>query len=136
MELSGIELRYLVNEISGRATEGYYVSGLNAITKSSLLLRLHHPLKEDIFLVLSTRGIWITKLKFKPVEENSLEAFGQAHLERCKLESIGQAGSERIASLKFRHPADGSVKVVVCEFFGEGNIAICDEATAGPAEQI
>jgi predicted ribosome quality control (RQC) complex YloA/Tae2 family protein len=123
MELSGIELRYLVNEISGRATGGYYVSGLNAITKSSLLLRLHHPLKEDIFLVLSSRGIWITKLKFKPVEENNLEALGQAHLE-----SIEQAGSERIASLKFRHPADGSVKVVVCEFFGEGNIAICDDA--------
>jgi predicted ribosome quality control (RQC) complex YloA/Tae2 family protein len=128
MELSGIELRHLVNEISVRAAGGYYVSGLNAITKSSLLLRLHHPVKEDIILVLSTRGIWITKLKFKAVEPNNLEAFAQAHLERCKFESIEQAGSERIISLKFRHPADGSVKQVVCEFFGEGNIAICDEA--------
>ena len=127
MELSGIELRYLVNEISARAAGGYYVSGLNAITKSSLLLRLHHPVKEDVILVLSTRGIWITKLKFKAVEQNNLEAFAQAHLERCKFESIEQAGSERIISLRFRHPADGSVKLVVCEFFGEGNIAICDE---------
>jgi predicted ribosome quality control (RQC) complex YloA/Tae2 family protein len=128
MELSGIELRYLVNEIAGRATGGYYVSGVNAITKSSLLLRMHHPVQEDIMLVLSTRGMWITKLKFKPVEENSLGAYAQAHLERCKLESAEQAGSERIVSLKFRHPADGSAKVVVCEFFGEGNIVICDEA--------
>jgi predicted ribosome quality control (RQC) complex YloA/Tae2 family protein len=127
MELSGIELRFLVNEIAGRATGGYYVSGVNAITKSSLLLRMHHPVQEDVMLVLSTRGMWITKLKFKPVEENSLEAYAQAHLERCKLESAEQAGSERIVSLKFRHPADGSVKVVVCEFFGEGNIVICDE---------
>jgi len=128
MELSGIELRYLVNEIASRATGGYYVSGVNAITKSSLLLRMHHPVQEDIMLVLSTRGMWITKLKFKPVEENSLGAYAQAHLERCKLESAEQAGSERIVSLKFRHPADGSAKVVVCEFFGEGNIVICDEA--------
>lgn len=128
MELSGIELRYLVNEIASRATGGYYVSGVNAITKSSLLLRMHHPVQEDVMLVLSTRGMWITKLKFKPVEENNLEAYAQAHLERCKLESAEQAGSERIVSLKFRHPADGSAKVVVCEFFGEGNIVICDEA--------
>ncbi|HEY7734984.1 MAG TPA: ribosome rescue protein RqcH [Nitrososphaera sp.] len=127
MELSGIELRYLVSEIGSRATGGYYVSGLNAITKSSLLLRLHHPVQEDVILVLSMRGIWVTKLKFKPVEENSLEALAQTELERCKFESIEQGGSERIVSLKFRHPASGKVRIVICEFFGEGNIVICDE---------
>ncbi|MEM3094821.1 MAG: ribosome rescue protein RqcH [Nitrososphaera sp.] len=126
MELSGIELRYLVNEIGSRVTSGYYVSGVNAITKSSLLLKLHHPTQEDIMLVLSTRGVWITKLKFKPVEENSLEGAAQRELERAKLESIEQAGSERIVSMKFRHP-DGKVRVAVCEFFGEGNLVICDE---------
>jgi predicted ribosome quality control (RQC) complex YloA/Tae2 family protein len=30
-------------------------------------------------------------------------------------------------SLKFRHPASGKVRIVICEFFGEGNIVICDE---------
>jgi hypothetical protein len=68
MELSSIELRYLVNEIRSRvitSSSGYYVSSINAITKSSLFLRLHHPMQEDIMLVLSTRGIWITRLKFK-----------------------------------------------------------------------
>lgn len=127
MELSGVELRYLVNEISARAasTGGYYVSSVNAVTASSLLLRLHHPTQEDVMLVLSSRGIWITKLKFKPVEENSLERAAQAELERAKLESVEQAGSERIAVLRFRR-LDGSARVVVCEFFGEGNIAICD----------
>jgi len=127
MELSGIELRYLVNEIRSRVTSGYYVSGVNAITKSSLLLKLHHPTQEDIMLVLSARGIWITRLKFKPVEENKLENVSQAEIERAKLESIEQAGSERIVSLKFRHP-DGKVRIVVCEFFGDGNLVICDES--------
>lgn len=126
MELSGIELRYLVNEIRSRVTSGYYVSGVNAITKSSLLLKLHHPTQEDIMFVLSAKGVWITRLKFKPVEENSLESVAQAEIERAKLESIEQSGSERIVSLKFRHP-DGRVRIVVCEFFGEGNLAICDE---------
>jgi predicted ribosome quality control (RQC) complex YloA/Tae2 family protein len=126
MELSGIELRYLINEIASKATGGYYVSSLNAITSDSLLLKLHHPTQEDVMLVLSARGIWITKLKFKPVEENRLENVAQAEIERAKLESIEQAGSERIVSLKFRHP-DGRVRIAVCEFFGEGNIAICNE---------
>jgi predicted ribosome quality control (RQC) complex YloA/Tae2 family protein len=130
MELSSIELRYLVNEIRSRAinsSSGYYVSGINAITKNSLLLRLHHPIQEDIMFVLSTRGIWITRLKLKPVEEkNTLESIAQKELERAKLETIEQAGGERIVSLKFRQ-LDGKVRIVVGEFFGNGNIIICDE---------
>lgn len=130
MELSSIELRYLVNEIRSRiisSSSGYYISSINAITKSSLFLRLHHPMQEDIMFVLSTRGIWITRLKFKPVEEkNSLESIAQKELERSKLELIEQIGSERIVSLKFRHP-DGKVRIVVGEFFGEGNLIICNE---------
>src|SRR5918911_1436749 len=126
MELSGIELRYLVNHIRSRISSGHYVSGINAMTRSSLLLKLHHPVQEDIMLVLSTRGIWITKLKFKAVEENAIEGVAQRELERAKLESIEQAGIERIISLKFRHH-DGKLRIVVCEFFGDGNIIICNE---------
>jgi predicted ribosome quality control (RQC) complex YloA/Tae2 family protein len=130
MELSSIELRYLVNEIRNRVISsfsGYYVSNINAITKSSLFFRLHHPMQEDIMFVLSTRGIWITRLKFKPVEENnSLESIAQKELERAKLESIEQVGSERIISLRFRHP-DGKIRIVVGEFFGDGNLMICNE---------
>jgi predicted ribosome quality control (RQC) complex YloA/Tae2 family protein len=131
MELSSIELRYLVNEIRNRAIDsssGYYVSSINAITKNSLFLRLHHPMQEDIMFVLSTRGIWITRLKFKPVgeEKNTLENIAQKELERAKLETIEQAGSERIVSLRFRQP-NGKIRIVIGEFFGDGNIIICDE---------
>src|SRR5918994_104033 len=130
MELSSIELRYLINDIRSRvisSSSGYYVSSINAITKSSLFFRLHHPVQEDIMFVLSTRGIWITRLKFKPVEENnSLESIAQKELERAKLELIEQIGSERIISLRFRHP-DGKVRIVVGEFFGDGNLIICNE---------
>jgi predicted ribosome quality control (RQC) complex YloA/Tae2 family protein len=130
MELSSVELRYLVNEIRSKvisSSSGYYVSSINAITKSSLFLRLHHPMQEDIMLVLSTRGIWITRRRFKPVEENNnLEKIAQKEIERARLELIEQVGSERIVTLKFRHP-DGKVRIVVGEFFGDGNIIICNE---------
>ncbi len=125
MELSGLELRYLINEIATSVTSGYYVSQVNAVTKDSLLLRLHHPTQEDIMLVLSAKGIWVTKLKFKPVEDNRLETAAISELERAKIESVKQAGSERIASIRFLK-LDGQERVVVCEFFGDGNIAICD----------
>jgi len=130
MELSSIELRYLVNEIKNKvidASSEYYVSSINAITKNSLFLRLHHPMQEDVMLVLSTRGIWITRLKFKPVEDNSIENIAQKELERAKLELIEQMGSERIISLKFRHP-DGKIRIVIGEFFGDGNLVICNES--------
>ncbi len=125
MELSGVELRYLVNEIGARVTSGYYISAVNAVTKDSLLLRLHHPTQEDIMLVMSARGIWITKLKFKPVEDNSLERAAIAELERARVESLEQAGSERIVTMRLRR-LDGQARIVVCEFFGDGNIVICD----------
>jgi predicted ribosome quality control (RQC) complex YloA/Tae2 family protein len=125
MELSGVELRYLVNEIGARVTSGHYISAVNAVTKDSLLLRLHHPTQEDVILVLSARGIWITKLKFKPVEDNYLERAAIAELERARVESVEQAGSERIATIKLRR-LDGQARIVVCEFFGDGNIIICD----------
>ena len=70
MELSGIELRYLVNEVKSKIISGYYVSSINAVTKDSFLLKLHHSKEPDIILMVSVKGIWITKLKFKPVEEN------------------------------------------------------------------
>lgn len=115
MELSGLELRYLVNEIAARVTSGYYVSQVNAVTKDSLLLRLHHPTQEDVMLVLSVRGIWITKLKFKPVEDNKLATAAIAELERARIESVEQAGSERIATVRLRK-LDGQTRFVVCEF--------------------
>jgi predicted ribosome quality control (RQC) complex YloA/Tae2 family protein len=137
MELSGIELHYLVNEIKNIIKE-YYISNINAVTKDSFLFRLHHPNKPDVMLVISTRGIWLTRLKFKQIEENDLINIVKAEVERAKIESIDQRGSERIVSIKFKH-MDGKCRVIIGEFFGQGNIILCDEnmlilATLSPIE--
>jgi len=66
MTLSGIELRYLVNDIS-KKIDGYYVSNIYGSTKDSLLFKFHHPEKSDVLLMLSTFGIWVTKVKIEPI---------------------------------------------------------------------
>jgi predicted ribosome quality control (RQC) complex YloA/Tae2 family protein len=125
MELSGIELRYLVNEIKSKINHAYYVSSINAVTKPSFLFKMHHPKDPDIMLMVSTKGIWITRLKFESFEENKMINILKAELERAKIESIEQIGSERIITVKFRH-LDEKVRYMVVEFFGDGNIVLCD----------
>src|SRR5919106_1582251 len=127
MELSGIELRYLVNEASSKIMSGYYVSSINAVTKDSLLFKLHHSKEPDIILMVSVKGIWVTKLEFKPVEENEQINIIKAELERSKIEFIDQIGSERIVTIKFLLLNGGS-RIMIVEFFGEGNIILCDES--------
>ena len=125
MELSGIELRYLVNEIKSKINPAYYVSSINAVTKPSFLFKMHHPKDPDIMLMVSTKGIWITRLKFESFEENKIINILKAEIERAKIESIEQLGSERIITVKFRH-LDEKVRYMVVEFFGDGNIVLCD----------
>ena len=127
MELSSIELRYIVNYVNLRLiTGGYYLSQINAITKDSLALKFHHSTEQDILLVVSTKGLWVTKILFKQVEENDLVRNARKELERSRIISIQQLDSERIAIFKFEHH-DNKIRYLICEFFGQGNIIICDE---------
>lgn len=127
MELSGIELRYLVNEIRNTVIKGYYVSNITAITKDSFLFKMHHSTEPDIMLMVSTKGLWITRLKFKQIEQNILIGIIKTELERAKLESVEQIDSERIITIKFKL-MDGKTRIMVGEFFGQGNIILCDES--------
>ncbi len=126
MELSGIELRYLISEINSKITSEYYVSNIVGITRDSFLFRMHHSTEPDITLMLSARGVWLTKFKFKQVEENELISIIRPEVERAKIEAIQQSGSERIITIKFRH-FDGKSRIIVAELFGIGNIILCDE---------
>jgi len=124
MTLSGIELRYLINEIS-KSTQGYYVSNIYGITKDGLLFKLHHPEKQDILLMVSTFGLWISSVKIDQIEPNKLLKRFRNDLLRLKLSKIEQLGDERIAYLTF----SGFDKefVLVGEFFGDGNILLCNK---------
>ncbi len=71
MTIAGIELRYLVNEIT-KTIADYYVSNIYGITKDTLLFKLHHSEKPDVLLVLSTYGLWISSVKIDQIESNRL----------------------------------------------------------------
>jgi len=123
MQLAGIELRYLVDDI-GKRIEDYYVSNIYGITKNSLLFKFHHPEKPDILLMLSTFGIWMTKVKIEQIEPNKLLRRLRSDLLRFKLKEIKQVGTERIVYLTFSY--FDKEFVVIAELFGDGNIIICN----------
>ena len=124
MTLAGIELRYLVNQIS-ETVRDYYVSNIYGITKDSILFKLHHTDKDDVFMMISTFGIWLTSVKVDQIEPNRLQKRLRSDLLRLKLKKIEQIGAERIAYLTF----SGFDKefIMVGEFFGDGNIILCNE---------
>jgi predicted ribosome quality control (RQC) complex YloA/Tae2 family protein len=124
MTLAGIELNYLVNKISDEV-QGYYVSNIWGINKDSILFKLHHPEKSDIFMMISTSGVWLTSVKIDQIEPNKLLRRLRSDLLRFKIKKIEQIGSERIAYFTFA----GFDKefVVIGEFFGDGNILLCNE---------
>ncbi|RMW38734.1 MAG: fibronectin-binding domain-containing protein [Nitrosopumilus sp.] len=123
MALSGIELRYLVEKIS-KQVEDYYVSNIYGITKDSILFKLHHTEKSDLFMMISTSGVWLTEVKIDQVEPNKLLKRLRSDLLRLKLKKIEQIGAERIAY--FRFEGFGKEFVLVGEFFGDGNILLCN----------
>src|SRR3990167_8036228 len=121
--LAGIELCYLVNQIS-EAVQDYYVSNIYGVTKDSILFKLHHTEKQDIFMMISKSGVWLTSVKIEQMEPNRLLKRLRSDLLRLKLKKIEQIASERIAYFTFA----GFDKefLIVGEFFGEGNILLCN----------
>ena len=123
MKLAGIELRYLVNDLSEK-TKGYYVSNIYGVSKESLLFKLHHPEKPDIMLMFSTFGLWVSSVKIEQIETNKLLKRFRKDLIRLKLENVEQLETERIGYLKFK--GFDKEYVLVGEFFGDGNIILCN----------
>ena len=126
MDLSGIELSFIINEIKAKIIQGYYVSNIAPITRTSFLFKLHHTTEPDIMLMISSKGIWVTRLKFRPLEQNDFGETIKSHLERSRVEAIHQPDSERITIFNFRHPTNG-LKILVIELFADGNVVLCDE---------
>ncbi|WP_316506727.1 ribosome rescue protein RqcH [Nitrosopumilus sp.] len=124
MTLAGIELRYLVEQISEQV-QGYYISNIYGITKESILFKLHHTEKSDLFMMISTYGVWLTSVKIDQMEPNRLLKRLRSDLLRLKIKKIEQIGAERIAYFTFE--GFGKEFVLVGEFFGEGNILLCNQ---------
>lgn len=123
MNIAGIELRYLTSSLNER-TAGYYVSNIYGVSRQSLLLKLHHPEKPDIMLMFSTMGLWESAVRIGQIEPNRLLARLRRDLARLRVEAVEQPGTERMAYLRLG--GFGRGRVLVGEFFGDGNIVLCD----------
>jgi predicted ribosome quality control (RQC) complex YloA/Tae2 family protein len=126
MELSGLDLHCLIEDINQRLNQGYYVSAISSISRYSFSLKMHHPNLSDVIVILSTTGIWITKMNFRTFEDSPIITSMKSEIERAKFEGINQIGDERVAHLKFRH-LDGRLRILIAEFFNKGNVIVCDE---------
>jgi predicted ribosome quality control (RQC) complex YloA/Tae2 family protein len=124
MTLAGIELRYLVDQISEQVQD-YYISNIYGITKDSILFKLHHTEKSDLFMMVSTSGVWLTTVKIGQMEPNRLLKRLRNDLLRLKLKRLEQIGAERIAYFTFE--GFGKEFILVGEFFGDGNILLCNK---------
>ena len=129
MELSGLELYCLIKDINQKLSQGYYVGTISSISKNSFSLKMRHPNLSDILVILSTAGIWITKMNFRTFEDSPIINSMKSEIERAKFESIEQVGDERVAYLKFKH-LDGRIRILIAEFFRKGNVIICNENNA------
>jgi predicted ribosome quality control (RQC) complex YloA/Tae2 family protein len=76
-------------------------------------------------MMISTSGVWLTSVKIDQIEPNKLLKRLRSDLLRFKIKKIEQIGSERIAYFTFA----GFEKefVIIGEFFGDGNILLCNE---------
>jgi predicted ribosome quality control (RQC) complex YloA/Tae2 family protein len=124
MTLAGIELHYLVTEMS-KQVKDYYVSNIYGVSRNSLLFKLHHPEKPDLLIMFSTFGLWITNVKINQMEENRLLKRLRNDLLRSKITEIKQLGIERIVYVTFS--GFDQEYVLIGEFFGDGNIILCNK---------
>ena len=125
MALAGIEVRYLTRRMA-ELTRGYYVANIYGIARDALLIKLHHPERDDVLLMVSTRGVWPTSSRVGPIEPNAMVSRLRRSIARLRLAKVSQPGEERIVTLDFEG-LDTSMRVI-CEFFGGGNVVLCDMA--------
>ena len=123
MDIAGIELRYLTSSLDTK-TDGYYVSNIYGVSRQSLLFKLHHPEKPDIMLMFSTMGMWESAVRIAQIEPNRLLARLRRELLRLRVERVEQPGTERMAYVRFG--GLGRERVLVGEFFGDGNMVLAD----------
>ena len=116
MELSGLELHCLIDDINQKLNRGYYVGAISSISRYSFSLKMRHPNLSDVMVVLSTAGIWMTRMNFRTFEDSPIINSMKSEIERAKFEGIEQVGDERVVYLKFRH-LDGRLLKIKSQIF-------------------
>ncbi|MBM3896961.1 MAG: fibronectin-binding domain-containing protein [Thaumarchaeota archaeon] len=125
MEIASVELYNVILNIA-KELQGYYVNNVYAISPTSILIKLHHPIQPEKQLVISPdRGLWLTKYEFESASVGSFLKTSRTHLERVRFVQALQPAGERIAVLEFE--GTNEIVKVIGEFFGGGNLVLTDK---------
>ncbi len=121
--LTSLELHYIVNEL--QFLVGGRIDNIYTPTKEELILQMHVSGKgKQILRVISGKLIYLASEKKPALEPSGFCMFLRKHLGNSRLRSIKQLGSERIVEFIFEKEEK---KKLIVEFFGKGNILLCDE---------
>lgn len=125
--LSALELSNLIEKINAIIRgKNYYVTKIQPILEDTYLFKLHHAFEHDISMMISTRGVWITKNIF----ESNIKPYFLASLNRlvrCKVIELKQFNNDRIIRIKFYDKVDDEdiILNLIVELFSH-NMYLCD----------
>lgn len=125
--LSALELSNLIEKINAIIRgKNYYVTKIQPILEDTYLFKLHHAFEHDISMMISTRGVWITRNIF----ESNIKPYFLASLNRlvrCKVIELKQFNNDRIIRIKF-YDKIGDEDIIlnlIVELFSH-NMYLCD----------
>ena len=124
--LTSLELHYLVEELQFLVDSK--IDKIYHPKKEELILQFHVPgAGKQILRILSGKFLYLASVKESVEEPSGFCMFLRKYLDNSRLRKIRQLDSERIVEFVFEK---GEKRRMVVEFFGGGNIILCNDNNA------
>ena len=122
--LSSLELHYIAEELQVLVDQK--IDQIYQPSPQELLLQFHiSSVGKQILKIIVGKYLFLTAEKEPAASPLGFCMFLRKYLDNAKLRTLHQLGSERILELVFEKK-EGK-KIVILEFFGQGNIILTDE---------
>ena len=122
-QLSSLDMHFLVREL--KKLEGSRVDRIYSSGREEIYIQLHKSnIGKKIIRILIGKAIFATEAKNIDETPSGFCMLLRKHLEGKFLESIEQLEPERILKLVFK--SKDEINLIYLEFFGKGNVILCD----------
>jgi len=122
-QISSLELYFLVKEL--KTLENSRVDRIYNSGKGEIYIKLHKSsFGKKILRIIVSKVMFLTDTKSVDEKPSGFTLLLRKHLEGKFLDSIEQLGPERILKLVFK--SNFELKQLYLEFFGKGNVILCD----------
>ncbi|GBC74804.1 hypothetical protein HRbin06_00111 [archaeon HR06] len=124
MELSNLEVKILAS-ILNKELKDYYVNNVYSITEDIIMVKFHHPIKNERRLMITPNCVWLTKYELEKREPTKFVTILREYINRLKFEEAEQPNFERIIFIRLSSKQD--TYYLIFELFGKGNIILADK---------